>query len=133
MIASLDRTRPWVAFIAVLMIIGCALLLLAGIVLVAMGSLAGMSSELGPLGGAALGGVYFLMALLYLFPALYLFRYGRAIRRIGRGNVAAMEEALEHQASFWRYVGILAAVVMVIYVAVIVIAVVVGIMAGVGT
>jgi hypothetical protein len=44
-----------------------------------------------------------------------------------------MEEALEHQASFWRYVGILAAVVMVIYVAVIVIAVVVGIMAGVGT
>jgi hypothetical protein len=128
MIASLDRTRPWVVFIAILMIIGCAFLVLAAVVMLAMGSMLGMSSELGALGGATLAGAYFLMALLYLFPALFLWRYGRALRRIGRGNVAAVEEALEHQASFWRFVGIVAAAVMVIYVVAIVIGIVVGVM-----
>lgn len=129
MIASLDKTRPWVVFLAILMIIGCAFLILAAVVMLAMGSVLGISNELGGLGGAALSGAYLLMALLYLFPALYLWRYGSAIRRIGRGNTAAMEEALEHQASFWRFAGIAAAIVMVIYVVVIVLAIVVGVMA----
>jgi hypothetical protein len=133
MIASLDKTRPWVVFIAILMIIGCAFLVLAAVIMLAMGSLLGISSELAPFGGAAFGGAYLLMALLYLFPALYLWRYGRAIRRIGRGNVAAMEDALEHQASFWRFVGIMGAVVIVIYLIVIVIGIVLGVvMPGLG-
>jgi hypothetical protein len=128
MIASLDKTRPWVVFLAILMIIGSAFLVIAALAMLALGSMMGLSNDVTPFGGAALGGVYFLLALLYLFPSLYLWRYGRALRRIGRGNVAAVEEALEHQASFWRYVGIFAAVIMVIYVVAIVIGIVMGVM-----
>ncbi len=68
------------------------------------------------LGGAALGLVYIFLAFLYFFPSLYLLRYGRAIKRVrGRGDVMAAEDALRHQAKFWRFVGITTAIVLVIY------------------
>jgi len=46
---------------------------------------------------------------------LYLLRYAGAIKRIGPANPAAMEEALARQASFWRLVGILTALLMALY------------------
>jgi hypothetical protein len=127
-LAALEKTRPWVRFISGMMLLGCGLMVLVGIGMLVMGGIAGVSNELGGIGGAALGAVYFLLALLYLFPALYLWRYGGAIKRIGRSNIAAFDEALEHQASFWRFVGILTAVLVLIYVVMIVVAGVVGVM-----
>lgn len=124
---SMEKTRPWVRLVAGMMIVGCLLLVLAALAMFVVGGIAGASSELGGLGGAALGGAYFLLALLYLFPALYLWRYAGAIKQIGRSNTAALEDALEHQASFWRFVGILTAVVVVIYVAIIGIAAIVAV------
>jgi hypothetical protein len=133
MIASLDRTRPWVVFLSVLMIVGClGLVFLAGAMLI-VGGMTGVGGGLGDFGGRLLAAVYFVIALLYVFPALYLWRYGGAIKRIGRGNQRAMEEALESQASFWRFVGICGAVVTAIYGAIFVIAIVMGVMGGIGT
>jgi hypothetical protein len=116
MIHQLDRTRPWVRFIGVLIIIGCVLLVLMAVLVMVMGSFFGTDQELGPAFGILIGGLYLLMAVLYFFPALYLLRYGAAIKQIRGGtNIRALEEALGHQASFWRYIGILAAVIMALY------------------
>lgn len=128
MIASLDRTRPWVVFLSILMILGSLALVFLGGAMLFVGSMTSAASGLGGFGGRALAAVYFVMAFLYVFPALYLWRYGGAIQRIGRGNQRAMEEALDNQASFWRFVGICAAVLTAIYGAVFVIAVAMGVM-----
>jgi hypothetical protein len=66
--------------------------------------------------GAGIGAAYLVFAVLYFFPALYLMRYAGAIKRIGPANPTAMEEALARQASFWRLVGILTALLIGLYV-----------------
>ena len=116
MIHQLDRTRPWVRFIGVLMIIGCVFLVLMGVMVMLMGGFFGMDQSLGPSFGILIGVVYLLMAFLYFFPARYLLRYGAAIKQMRGGtNTRAVEEALGHQASFWRFVGILAAAILALY------------------
>jgi Ca2+/Na+ antiporter len=58
---------------------------------------------------AAAGLVYVLMALLYLFPSLYLHRYASAIKTfLGSKAGEDMEAALAHQKSFWKFLGIMA-------------------------
>jgi hypothetical protein len=117
MIDSLAKTRPWVLLIGIVMIVGCVFMVFAGLAMVALGNIAGFGGEtLGPMAGASMGAAYLFLAVLYFFPAWYLLRYAGAIKRIGPANPAAMEEALARQASFWRLVGILTALVLGLYV-----------------
>ena len=117
MIESLVKTRPWVLLIGIVMIVGCVFMVFGGLAMFALGNIAGFGAEgLGPMAGAGVGAAYLVLAVLYFFPALYLVRYAGAIKRIGPANPAAMEEALARQASFWRLVGILTAVLIGLYV-----------------
>ena len=115
MVQILESTRPWVVFLGVLGMIGCGLIALLAVFLIGAGNAMGLEG-LDGVSGAGIGAVYFFVAVLYFFPSLYLLRYGRALRRIrGGGNVGAAEDALRHQLSFWRFVGIMAAVVLALY------------------
>ena len=117
MIESLVKTRPWVLLIGIVMIVGCVFMVFGGLLMFALGNIAGFGAEgLGPMAGAGVGAAYLVLAVLYFFPALYLVRYAGAIKRIGPANPAAMEEALARQASFWRLVGILTTVLIGLYV-----------------
>jgi hypothetical protein len=110
-VESLRQTRPWVMFFSILGFIVAALMavggLLGGMVVLAQGS---------PAEGAVLM-IYLLFGLLYFFPALYLLRYAQRIRDlIYSHNVADLEAALSAQKSFWRFTGILVALILVLYV-----------------
>jgi len=119
---ALRSTRPWVLFIAILcllctfaMFLGCFFMVLAGIV----GSegegvmLLVMAAFYGVLGG------------VYVLPAWWLVRYFSAI-----GGVVAfqdtehVEKALVAQRNFWRGVGIMVILAMLLYFGAIVVAVV---------
>jgi hypothetical protein len=64
----------------------------------------------------ALGGLYLLLAFLYIFPGLYLWRYANAIDSlVNAPQSLTLEEAMKHQTSFWRFIGILTAVMLIIY------------------
>ena len=110
MVQSLDQTRPWVRFLSILMFIGVGFLLL-GALFVLVGGAAmsrGMPTALFSI-------VYVLMAVLYTPPALFLWQYASAIKSMDQRQSSGMEQALGAQRSFWRYVGILAVVLLVIY------------------
>lgn len=63
------------------------------------------------IGLMAMGVVYLLMALIYFFPALYLWQYASAIGRLLISEEAAdLEEALHRQKAFWKFLGILAVI-----------------------
>ena len=118
MIENLQKTRPWVLLMGIVGMLGTALVFLGGLAMMVIGSLPGVSDEtgFGPLAGAALGGVYVLLAILYFIPSFFLLRYAGAIGEVGpQGNAAAFEDALRRQLSFWRFVGILTAVLIVLY------------------
>lgn len=116
MIEALDQTKPWVRFLSILGFVGVALMVAGSLFFMVAG---GIMAQRGPLAGQGLvlGMVYLVMALVYFFPVLFLFRYASAIASIRGGDeVAGVERALHAQKSFWRFVGILALIVLVLYV-----------------
>jgi hypothetical protein len=107
---SMRQTRPWVLFLGILGFIGAGFMVLGGLGMLVAGSAIG-GGEMG-----AIAIVYIVMAVFYIFPSLYLYRYASSIKMLMSGyGVHALEEALSHQKSFWKLVGICTAVMMVLY------------------
>ena len=107
----LRKTKPWVRFISVLGFIGLALMLLGALAGMAMSAKAGFGPVLIQL--AAM-----LVVALIQFPALlFLSRYASRIGNlVNSGHPQDLEDALAAQKSFWKYVGILTVVVIILYI-----------------
>ena len=125
MLESLRRTRPWVIFLAILGFILTAFMIIGGIwmfaafsIMRAMPGQQPLPRFFGPAFGFGLGAAEIVAAVfMYLLPCIILFRYGSAIGRMAPGNIQlAVEEALARQKSFWKYLGLLMIVLLVLYV-----------------
>ena len=132
----LDQTRPWVKFMSVVTFIGAGLTMVLGLVVLVISMFSGAAAanqEAPGLLGSAVGGgllalLYLAMACVYIAPGLYLFRYAGAIGRLKVNPTAGvLEDALKHQKSFWRFVGILSVVGLALAVVVLGLAVVAGV------
>jgi hypothetical protein len=121
----LSQTGPWVRFLSIMLFVGAAFMILAGISMVLMG-LVGLDSSTSPFGSGSmpsgmaflLGPVYVVIALLlYTVPGIFLFRYASAIKALKlTPSAPALEDALRNQKTFWRYLGIMAIVMLAIFV-----------------
>lgn len=121
MLDALNATRPWVKFLAILGFVFTAFIALAGLFMLVAFSAIPTTPGLPRIFGPVFGVLYLVMAVFfYLIPCLYLMRYGNAITRIAASGQAAIEDALKHQKSFWKYLGIFAIVVIVAYVVIII-------------
>jgi uncharacterized membrane protein SirB2 len=129
MLASLNATRPWVKFLAILGFIACGLMVLGGLVILAGSAM--LPAQPGPFASfrPVLGVVYIVFAPVYFFYCRYMWRYAKAIASIPATGQAAMEQALSAQKSLWKFLGVLAIVVIGIYVVVLISAVAIGVMA----
>jgi len=113
--ASLKATRPWIKFMAIMWTVSIAFLLIFG-----LAKLAGLITNTSETGELALfsrimGAFYVAIGLAYVMPALYLFRYAKAIAGMqGTSVVASFEDALKQQKSYWKYYGIFLIVVIVV-------------------
>ncbi len=127
-LAALSGTRPWVRFMGILLFIGCGLMVLGGFCgLIA--AAAGAGAAHGP--PAIVFLLYPIFGLLYLPPAIYLNRYASRITDLLRTHSDGyLEAALAAQRSFWRYVGILTAVVLIIEILVLLIVVIIAVAVG---
>jgi len=129
-IELLRQTRPWVTFISVMCFIGSGfMLIIAAFVALAgaaVGTAAGPSAKMFP--PAALAIIYVPIAALYLYPGVKLWMYGSAIERLlASRSTTDLESALLEQKSFWKFSGIAAIAIIVLYVVVIVGAVAYGV------
>ncbi len=121
MMEYLKQTKPWVRFISILMFIGTGFLLLAGLIFMLGASV--MSSRFGSTFGgvpaAVVGLVYVVLGALYIIPAVFLFRYAAGIQKaLTVDLMSGVEEALRSQKSFWRFVGILMVIMLILWVVV---------------
>ena len=110
-IELLNQTRPWVSLIGVLTWIGTALIILG--ILVS----AGMGLAMGDPGMLLVSVLYLIMALIYGYVAKSLTGYAKRISRLNVSErVEDLEDALEAQKNFWKVIGIITLVVIIIYV-----------------
>ena len=109
----LGQTVPWVRIMAILMFIGSGLMLLAAAAMVLLGMT--VRGAGGP--QAFIGCIYIPFALLYIVPAIFLWRYAAHAKAfcITR-HEQSLEEALQAQKSFWKFVAITALVVIGLYI-----------------
>lgn len=129
-IEPLRATKGWARFLSILGFIVSGFMILAGLAM-----MLGMGAMVAGLGGSVgtqetvmlvvMGGVYILFALLYLIPSMWLFRYASRIGDLLQSQSEIdLIAALHAQKSFWKFVGIMAAIVMGIYAVIIVIAII---------
>ena len=108
---TMRQTKPWATFLGVLGFIGSGLMVLAGLIIFLAGSSLGNSGL-----PATIGLLYIPFGALYVVPSLFLYRYGATIGRfMVRGDIDTLGEALVHQKSLWRFMGILTVVILVLY------------------
>jgi len=125
MIQHLSRTKVWVILISVLLFIGSGFLLLASLGMIIMGAAGsasgGIENALGGIPAVGAGVLYILFSLLYIYPAVKLWKYGSSIKQLTMSrSVSALEIALDQQRAFWKFTGIIAIIMIVFYIVLIV-------------
>lgn len=102
----LRKTRPWTRLLGVLGALGLGFILLAALFMAIGATPPFNAMPPGPRLVAAL--LYVLMAFLQLPPVIFLNRYASRITDLlATGTMAELEAALAAQKAFWKYVGIL--------------------------
>lgn len=128
----LRETAKWAKFIAIIGFILVGLYVIMALVMFAMGgTMAAASQDLegiegmegmgagGMMGaiGAAGGIIYLLVALLYFFPMLYLYRFAsKAQFALNNNNTEQLTSSMENLKSHYKFMGILM-LIAVIFVA----------------
>jgi hypothetical protein len=113
MLLLLRQTKPWVMFISVMGFIYVGLMVFIGVVAMFV------FSRFSGTGTIASSGMFtilnVLMGILYFFPSLFLFKFASSIGRLlDGGGAIEMEEALSNQKSFWKFIGILVIVALIL-------------------
>ncbi len=112
----LAETAKWGKFLSILGFILTGLLLIVGIF---MGSFVAstMSAEnLGGMGSSFFTVIYLVIALVYFFPCLYLYRFSAKAQDALRSNEQGMlTESFKNLKSCFRFMGILTIVILAFY------------------
>ena len=124
---GLRRTKGWVRFSGILMVIMFVLQAL-NVLLVAAGMTAAVPGQSKAFGiGAGIGGLIFGVFLM-LWPAMRLLAYSKAIGRLLETQSAGeLEEAMNAQRGFWKHMGIIMLLYIVLIVVVLIFAVLVAV------
>lgn len=106
----INETRKWAQFLAILGFIGAGLI---AIMAIFAGSL--FSGMIGA-GGIAITVLYLLMALLYFFPSLYLFRFSeKSNKALYKKDSGELEAAMCNLKSTFKFYGVTAIIVISFY------------------
>jgi hypothetical protein len=125
----LNTTRKWTMFFAILGLIFLGIMLIVGLLAGSFISaftskMSGMEGMNGMEGAKAAGGfasififIFLLIfAVIYFFPLLYLFRFSRHTKNaVANLDANELQLGLKNLKSFWKYLGILTIIMLVIY------------------
>jgi len=133
MIDSVKGIGPWTRFMSVMGFISVGLLVIGAAVMLGISlfanNMGGGTMPAGMMIGMSI--FYVIIAILYIFPSLYLWSTAGAVVQMKKGDiVGGMETALAKQKAFWKFVGIMLIVFLVMYPIFIILMVVFGAVAG---
>lgn len=118
-LAQLAGTKLWVRFMSVLMFVGAGFMLLAALVMLVAGGSIAASAKPGTFPAGMMTGIailYALLSVLYIYPALKLWKYATQIGALLiSGSMMDLESALGQQRSFWKFVGIMVIALFAMY------------------
>lgn len=124
---NLLETAKWGRFLAIVGFVMSGFLVIGGLAVMMAGSL---FNEM-PFGGEVIGFVYILSALLYIFPSLYLYRFGTQIQRgIKEQHQEGCSEAYNNLRKLFLFMGVLTIIMLSLYALIILFTLMGGMMGG---
>lgn len=114
-----SETGRWARFLSIIGFVFIALLALGGIfgatVLGSMGSM-GMGGAFSAGAGVAMALMYLLIAALYLYPTIALYRFGKLIRpALNTQDQRLFNEAIRNLRNVFKFMGVLTLIVVGLY------------------
>jgi hypothetical protein len=121
----LTETARWGKFLAIVGFITCGLILILSFFAGAL--LANSTAALSPysnnevraatsIGGALLTVLYIIVAVIYFFPCLYLYRFSvRMKAALNTNDQTKLNQSLRSQTMLYRYIGIVTIITLSIY------------------
>lgn len=110
----LGEAAKWTTFLSILGYIGIGFMVLAAIVLFAVGS----SISMGPMAGGMWMGVFYLaLAAFYFIPINLLYKFSSNMKTaLSSNDQASLVKAFEYLKSHYKFIGILTIVLIGIYI-----------------
>lgn len=126
----LKETAKWANFLSIVGFVIVGLMILFGLFFGAIigAFMSGMQDESIPaMSGGLMGLIYVIIAIIYLMPTLYLYRFGRRTKEaLKADDTDALTRAFKQLKSCFKFLGIMMIVVLAIYAVMIVFAMIVG-------
>jgi len=121
--AYLTETAKWAKLLAIVGFVMLVIMILASL---AMGAFMGtmMSSTMadsggglaGALGGGALSFMYIIIAIIYYFPLMYLYKFATRMKTaLASNDQASLNESIKNLKSCYKFLGIFTLVTVIIY------------------
>ena len=127
MINSMRSTKMWTKFLSIMGFIGAGFVVLVGIFISLAGNIfpQAQGGKIPPV----LGLIYIFFSIFYIIPSVYLFKYSSALGRFLDNKMESeLASALSYQKSFWKFLGMVCLIMMIIVVVGIVAAIVIPLM-----
>lgn len=133
-ISMIAEIAKWAKFLAIIGFVGIGLMVVLSFSIGTIFSLLNEFQQASPFPfpGFLFGFIYFIIAIIYFFPVLYLYRFSiHAKEALKITDNGLLEKALINLKAHYRYIGIVMIVVLAIYALALVIGIFVGIVAGI--
>lgn len=130
-ISYLNETQKWTKFLAILGFIFMGLIVLLGFSIGTLISTFGGDSITTPFPSIFIGFLYLVIAAIYFFPILYLFKFSRFAKKAITGNdTNNLNQAFKNLNSHYRFIGILTIIGLGFYAIIILIFAIIAIFSG---
>ncbi|MBT8233751.1 MAG: hypothetical protein HKO66_12635 [Saprospiraceae bacterium] len=132
----LKETAKWAKFLSIIGFIIIGLMIIIGLFMgTAMATMmGGMTQETGMsplLGGGFFTVFYILLAALYIMPVLFLYRYASNMKvALENNNQQFLSDSFRNLKSHYKYIGILMAILLILYGGVFILGLLFAMMAG---
>ncbi|WP_070137115.1 DUF5362 family protein [Crocinitomix algicola] len=113
----LKETAKWANFIAILGFVGIGLMLLIALFFVVGNVNFRMKTFGGGLSPTSIGFIYIIMAGIYFFPVMYLYKFGTKMKfALKSKSNTSLTESFENLKSHYKFLGIFLIVFLSIYI-----------------
>ena len=130
MLGYLKDSAKWARFLAIIGFVFVGLMVIASFTMGAAMSSFG-ARGLGGAGGGLVTIIYLIFAAIYFFPLLYLYRFGSNMRNaLNTNDNLLLAESLSNLRKHYNFLGILTAIILILYGVIFLIVIVGGVASG---
>lgn len=110
------ETAKWGKFLGVVGFVCCGIMAVLSLFMGTLFSSIQHSSSM-PFGGAFIGGIYLVLAFIYFFPVLYLYKFSINLKSsVHAEDTVAMELAFKNQKSLFKFMGVFTIITIGLYI-----------------